>query len=76
MSGFLVPSFSNNNNLGSALTIPYFFNLGMKIRIFTFTNKFYVSENPLFVGEYHQAFKNSNLITEFGFTEGYKKNTS
>ena len=75
MSGFLVPSFSNNNNLGSALTIPYFFNLG-KDKNLTFTNKFYVSENPLFVAEYHQAFKNSNLITEFGFTEGYKKNTS
>ena len=26
-----------------------------------------------FVGEYNQAFKNSNLLTDFGYTEGYKK---
>ena len=29
----------------------------------------------MFVGEYRQAFKNSNLIFDFGYTEGYK-NTS
>ena len=28
------------------------------------------------MGEYHQAFKNSNLFTEFGFTEGLKKNNT
>ena len=27
----------------------------------------------MFLGEYHQAFKNSNLLTDFGYTEGYKK---
>ena len=32
-----------------------------------------MNENPLFVGEYHQAFENSNLLTDFGYTEGYKK---
>ena len=30
----------------------------------------------MFLGEYRQAFKNSNLIFDFGFTEGYKKTTS
>ena len=28
------------------------------------------------MGEYHQAFKNSFLFADFGFTEGYKKTTS
>ena len=42
---------------------------------FTITSKLYHSENPLFLGEYHQAFKNSSLLADFGYTEGYKKNT-
>ena len=29
----------------------------------------------MFIGEYHQAFQNSNFIADFGFTEGYN-NTS
>ena len=29
----------------------------------------------LFSGEYRQAFENSNLILDFGYTEGYKKTT-
>ena len=40
-----------------------------KTQNITFTNKFYVTENPLFLGEYQQAFKNSQLITDFGFTD-------
>ena len=28
------------------------------------------------MGEYHQAFKNSSIIFDFGYTEGYKKTTS
>jgi LPS-assembly protein len=27
------------------------------------------------MGEYHQAFKNSNFLADFGYTEGFKKNT-
>ena len=38
-------------------------------------SKLFVDENPLFLGEYHQAFKNSNFLTDFGFTEGYKNTT-
>ena len=46
-----------------------------KDKNFTVTNKFYASEHPLILGEYHQAFKNSNFLADFGFTQGYK-NTS
>ena len=33
-------------------------------------------ENPLFLGEYRHAFKNSNLIFDMGYTDGYKKTSS
>ena len=74
-SGFLVPSLYDTKNLGNGVSIPYFFDLGID-KNFTITNRLYVTENPLFLGEYHQAFKNSNLLTDFGYTQGYKKTTS
>ena len=42
----------------------------------TLTSRLFSSENPIFLGEYHQAFKSSNWIADFGYTEGYKKTTS
>ncbi len=71
-SGFLPPSFSSSRNLGAGFQIPYFFALG-KDKDLTITSKAFVSENPLFLGEYRQAFEMSNLILDFGYTEGYKK---
>ena len=71
-SGFLVPSFQDTKNLGAAVSIPYFFNLA-KDKNFTLTNQVYIDENPLFMGEYHQAFMKSSLMLDFGYTEGYKK---
>ena len=73
-SGFLPPTYSDSKNLGSSISVPYFFDIS-RDKNFTLTNKFYVTENPLFMGEYHQAFKNSYLLTDFSFTEGYKKNS-
>ena len=70
-SGFLVPFFSNTKNLGAGLSVPYFWAVN-EDKNFTLTNKLYVEQNPLFLGEYHQAFKNSNLLTDFGYTKGYK----
>ncbi len=74
-SGFLVPSFSDSKNLGEGLDISYFWALN-KDKDFTFKNKLYVSENPLFLGEYRQAFEKSNLILDFGYTQGYKKRSA
>ena len=54
--------------------MPYFLAID-KDKNFTFETKLYVDENPLFLGEYHQAFKNSYFYADFGYTEGYKKNT-
>ena len=74
-SGFLVPTFLDTKNLGEGLSIPYFWAIN-KDRDLTFTNKLYASENPLFKGEYRHAFKNSNLIFDFGFTEGYRQTSN
>ena len=74
-SGFLTPSISDSKNLGLGISVPYFWALNND-KNFTITNNLYFSENPLFLGEYHQAFKNSKFILDFGFTEGYKKSTS
>ncbi len=71
-SGFLPPSVYDTKNLGEGISIPYFFDFA-KDKNFTLTSRLFVSENPLFFGEYHQAFKNSNFLADFGFTEGYKK---
>ena len=71
-SGFLPPSFYDTKNLGSGISIPYFFDLGVD-KNFTLTNRLYMTENPLFLGEYHQVFKNTSFMTDFGHTQGYKK---
>ena len=42
----------------------------------TINSKLFASEHPLFLGEYRQVYKNSNLLLDFGYTEGYKKNSS
>ena len=70
-SGFLPPSFADTKNLGSSFELPYFWNINND-KDFTITPKLFVSEHPLILGEYRQAFLNSNLILDLGFTEGYK----
>ena len=45
-------------------------------RDFTFTPKLYVEEHPLIQAEYRQDFKNSFLILDSSYTEGYKKSDS
>jgi LPS-assembly protein len=71
-SGLLVPALSNSTTLGSGLVTPYFFNIADD-KDFTLRPKFYLKENPLLLGEYRQAFINSFLIVDAGYTQGYKK---
>ena len=71
-SGLLAPSLSNSTTLGSGLAIPYFWNIANDKDI-TFTPKYYLNENPLFLTEYRQDFINSFLIVDAGYTKGYKK---
>lgn len=74
-SGFLTPSFSDTKNLGAGITVPYFWAINDD-KNFTIKNRLFIDEHPLFHGEYHQAFQNSNFITDFGYTEGYKKSSA
>ena len=74
-SGFLPPTLEDSKNLGPGITIPYFFAVSND-KNFTLSNKLYYSENPLFIGEFHQAFQNSSLIADFGYTKGFKKTNS
>ena len=74
-SGFLVPSFSDTKNLGLGINIPYFWAIDID-KDLTINNKLFASAHPLFLGEYRQVYKNSNLILDFGYTEGYKKTTA
>ena len=71
-SGFLIPSYNDTKNLGSSINVPYFWAIA-KDRDLTINSKLFTSEHPLFLGEYKQVFKNSNLIADFGYTGGYKK---
>ena len=71
-SGFLPPSFSDTKNLGSSIKVPYYWAIN-EDKDLTLTTKLYTSEHPLYLGEYRQVFEKSNLIFDFGFTEGYKK---
>ena len=61
---FLIPSFPDSKNLGSGVSIPYFFNVA-KDKNFTFISRIYENENPLYMGQFHQAFENSDLISRF-----------
>ena len=73
-SGFLVSTFNHKKNLGYGARIPYYFAID-KDKNFTLTSGIYASEHPIFIGEYHQAFKDSEFIANFGYTEGYKNTT-
>ncbi len=74
-SGFLPPTFYDTKNLGTGISIPYFFDIA-KDKNLTLTSRLYAKENSLFLGEYQQAFKDSNFMANFGFTEGYKNTSS
>ena len=74
-SGFLVPSYSDTKNLGAGVNIPVFWAIDND-KYLTIKNKLFVKEHHLFLGEYRQAFLNSDLTLDFGYTGGYKKESS
>ena len=74
-SGFLIPSYSDTKNLGASINIPYFWAIDND-KDLTIKNKLFISEHPLILGEYRQAFLNSDLILDFGYTGGYKKTST
>ena len=74
-SGFLPPAFSDTKNLGPGFEIPYYWAIN-KDKDITLTSKIFFIGTSAFLGEYRQAFRNSNLIFDAGFTEGYKKTSN
>ena len=71
-SGFLPPSIKNFTNLGRSFKTPYFLEIGDS-KDFTFTPVYYAEENPIFLGEYRQKNKNSELYVDTSYSKGYKK---
>jgi len=71
-SGFLAPSMTNSTTLGTGFGTPYFWNIANDKDV-TLTPKLYFNQNPLLLAEYRQDFKNSFLIVDTGYTQGYKK---
>ncbi len=63
-SGFLTPFYKGSSNLGSSVTIPYFYSISNS-KDFTFKPRFYFDNDYIFQSEYREAFKNSNLIADF-----------
>ena len=74
-SGFLSPMFTNSTSIGSGFGLPYYWAISND-RDFTFTPKIYRNQNPLFLSEYRQAFKNGFFILDTSFTDGYKETNS
>ena len=60
---FCHPSIKNFTNLGRSFKTPYFLEIGDS-KDFTFTPVYYAEENPVFLGEYRQKNKNSELYVD------------
>ena len=70
-SGFLPPNFTDTKNLGASISAPYFWAINDDKNL-TLTSRLFEDEYPLFLGDYEQAFKQSNLYSDFSYTKGYK----
>jgi len=71
-SGFLIPFFTNSTSVGSGIGLPYYWAINDS-KDFTFSPKFHAKENPIFLNEYRQAFKNGFFTFDSSYTPGYKK---
>ena len=74
-SGLLKPEINNSNVLGSSVTLPYY-KVISNDRDYTISPTLFDSDFFTIQNEYRQANKNSNLLADFGFVNGYKSSTS
>ena len=74
-SGFLNPFFSSSSVIGSGVGTPYYWMISDD-KDLTFTPKIYENENPLFLNEYRQAFKNGFLTLDMSHMTGHKNTSS
>ena len=70
-SGLLQPQLNNSNILGSSIYLPYFHVLSESKDI-TFKPTFFDEDILMFQNEFRQEKESSNLIVNFGLTNGYK----
>ena len=67
-SGFLTPSFSGSNNLGSSVTLPYFHVISDNSDL-TFKPRFFSNTEYLLQSEYRLKSKNSSHILDFSINK-------
>jgi LPS-assembly protein len=70
-SGFLIPKFSDSNNLGAALDLPYYHVISDN-KDLTFRPRLYSEKKYLLQTEYRSVTKNSNHIFDFSLNKGHK----
>ena len=68
-TGFLTPSYSSSESLGTSINFPYFKILDVDKDI-TFNPRYYADKSFLLQNEYRQALENSNVISDFSFLVG------
>ena len=74
-SGLIKPSINNSNVLGTSFTLPYF-KVISENKDLTLTPTLFDSDTIMTTVEYRVENKNSSLITDFGFVNGYKSPTT
>ena len=72
-SGFLVPQPQNSSALGASIEIPYFIALS-EDKDMTVSTVLYTEQNPLFLGQYRQAFNNGYIRADGAITQ-YKQSS-
>ncbi len=72
-SGFLIPQPNYNSALGTSLEVPYYLVLSEDIDM-TLSPTFFTLKNPLYQGQYRQAFGNG-FLTGSGSITDYKKSS-
>lgn len=68
-SGFLVPRYGNDSELGVVVEVPYFFNIAPD-KDATLRPIFTSEEGPVLAGEYRQRFVDGKLRTDLSLTHG------
>ena len=68
-SGFLTPSYSSSESLGTSIVIPYFKIIDID-KDMTFSPKYYADKSFLLQNEYRQALEKSNILSDFSFLVG------
>ena len=68
-SGFLTPTYSSSENLGTSINVPYFKVLGDD-KDMTFNSRYYADKSFMLQSEYRQALQYSSVKSDFSFLVG------